>query len=67
MPKFIYRSDAGLGSVHPGIQPYGRAGLYRNPVDQKKTQEREKVWALDPRGANRSPMTNLSISQTAGR
>ena len=42
--KFIYCSDAGLASEsHPGIQSYGRAGLYRDPVDQKAEERRKRM------------------------
>src|SRR5699024_11034415 len=35
--------------IHPGIQPYGGAGLYRNPVDQKAEERRKRVGS-EPAG-----------------
>ena len=47
--KFIYCSDAGLGSESSVNTTTWRTGLYRNPVDQKAEERRKRVGA-EPAG-----------------
>ena len=50
MPKIYLLQRCRTGfRIHPGIQPYGRTGLYRNPVDQK-AEERRKGVGAEPAG-----------------
>ena len=49
MPEIhlLQRCRTGIGS-HPGIQPYGRTGLYRHPVGQKTGKRRKRVGVKLP-------------------
>ena len=60
--KFIYCSDADLGSE--SIREYNHMGERAYIVTQsiKKLKKEEKEWALDPQGFKKYPMTLLLIS-----
>ena len=60
--KFIYCSDADLGSE--SIREYNHMGERAYIVTQsiKRLKKEEKEWALDPQGFKKYPMTLLLIS-----